>query len=361
MTASFRVDRAQQPNNFDFLRLALAVLVLYSHCYPLGTGSEAREPIYRLTHGQMTGGAVAVDLFFVMSGFLITASAERSRNLGSYFRKRFARIYPAFLVAAAVDLLVVLPLSGGSLWPGPAWRRAGDVVLQTLRLREFDYAGAFAGTPYPGAMNGSLWSVQFEFWCYVGVALLLVSGLLRRRLVLLALFLGSVAVSVMFQLHGWIFGGKWLGVLLGSPQLWARLLPLYLAGVVFYLWRDRIRMSTAGVVVAVGLLLAACRLPAGCAGVFPLAGTYLVFYFAFSPRIRLHGFGRFGDFSYGAYLYAFPVEQLVMKAIGRPAAPGVLFACALPVTLAAACASWYGVERWFLRAGRRKRLPTGNE
>src|ERR1700753_104786 len=108
MRATFRADRAHQPNNFDFFRLTLAVFVLFSHCYPLGTGSEAREPVLRLTHGQMTGGAVAVDLFFVMSGFLITASAERSRSLGSYFKKRFARIYPAFLGAAAGGVSVVV-------------------------------------------------------------------------------------------------------------------------------------------------------------------------------------------------------------------------------------------------------------
>jgi peptidoglycan/LPS O-acetylase OafA/YrhL len=357
MSATFRADRAQQPNNFDFLRLSLAVLVLYSHCYPLGTGSEVREPIRRLTHGQMTGGSVAVDLFFVMSGFLITASAERSRSLWSYFKKRFARIYPAFLVAASVGLVVVLPLSGGSLLPGSPWWRAGDVLLQTLRLREFDYMGAFAGNPYPGALNGSLWSIQFEFWCYVGVALLLVCGLLRRRFVLVTMFAASVVVSVLFQTRGWVLGGKWLGVLLGSPQLWARLLPLYLAGVVFHLYRDRVRLSASGALVAAGALLAACFVPFGWTALFPLAGTYLAFWLAFSPRVRLYGFGRYGDFSYGTYLYAFPVEQLIMRAIGRPVAPWMLFGCALPVTLLMAAASWYGVERWFLRPGRRKRVP----
>lgn len=351
------MDGAQQPNNFDFLRLLLAMLVLYSHCYPLGTGSEAAEPVRWLTRGQMTGGAVAVDLFFVMSGFLIAGSAERSRGMRSYFGKRVARIYPAFAVAAVLGLIVVLPLSGGRLMDGSAWQRVGDFVLQTLRLREFSYMGAFTANPYPGALNGSLWSVQFEFWCYVGVALLFVSGLLARRVLLLIAFAAAIAVSVLFQVQGWIFGGKWLGVLLGSPQLWARLLPLYLAGVVFYLWRDRIVLHRSGALVALLLLLAACRLPFGCAALFPLAGTYLTFFVAFSPAIRLHGFGRYGDFSYGTYLYAFPVEQLLMRSLSHPVAPAVLFCGAAPLTLLVAAGSWYAIERHFLSAGQRRTTP----
>ena len=87
------IDESMKNNNFDFLRLALAVLVIFSHAFPLGAGSEIHEPLRVLTHGQMTLGGFAVDLFFVMSGFLIAGSAERSRNLGSFLKKRVARIY----------------------------------------------------------------------------------------------------------------------------------------------------------------------------------------------------------------------------------------------------------------------------
>jgi peptidoglycan/LPS O-acetylase OafA/YrhL len=83
----------RRENNFDFMRLALALLVLYSHAFPLGTGSETREPLALLSHGQVTGGGFAVDSFFIMSGFLIAASAERSRSVWSFLGKRVRRIY----------------------------------------------------------------------------------------------------------------------------------------------------------------------------------------------------------------------------------------------------------------------------
>jgi peptidoglycan/LPS O-acetylase OafA/YrhL len=341
-------------NNFDFMRLSLAVLVIYSHAFALGLGSEAREPLVVLTHGQVSCGAVAVDAFFIMSGFLIAASAQRSRGVGSFLKKRFARIYPAFIVAALLSALLVLPLSGGRLFYDSPLARVEDFLAHTARLIEFSYTGVFAGNPTPGVINGSTWSVAYEFWCYVGVAMLLAAGMLRRRTVVLGLFVAMWIVSILFRCNGWILGGKQLGAVLGPPQIWARMLPLYLAGVTFYLFRDRIPLR--GWIAAVSLL---CLIPAsflytGWTVVLPLAGTYLIFWFAFTPLVRLHRFGRFGDFSYGTYLYAFPIEQLLVRWLGHPVTPATLFACATPLTFVAAAASWYGVERYFLAPARRK-------
>jgi len=352
-----RIDRSMKENNFDFLRLALAVLVIFSHSFPLGVGSEIHEPLRVLTHGQMTFGAFAVDLFFVMSGFLIAGSAERSRNLGAFLKKRVARIYPAFVVSAILMALVVLPLAGGT-FAGAHWlARLWDFVLQTLRLQEFHVQSAFAHNPYPGVLNGSVWSIQYEFWCYLGVAMMAAVGLLRRRGWVLTCFAASVAIGAASQTQGWILGGKFAGVVLGSPQLWARLLPYYLAGVAFYLFRDRIRLHAQGALLALITLLAASWVHVGWAAVFPVAGAYLVFYVAFAQWIPLQRVGRFGDFSYGTYLYAFPIEQLLVMKFGHTVAPWMLFAIAAPLTLLFAVVSWYAVERRFLRPERRKELP----
>jgi peptidoglycan/LPS O-acetylase OafA/YrhL len=341
-------------NNFDFMRLSLAVLVIYSHGYALGLGSEAAEPVIRFTHGQVSGGVIAVDAFFVMSGFLIAASAERSRGIGSFLKKRFARIYPAFVVAALISALVVLPLGGGRFLFEQPLRRAMDFVWKTLWLTEFSYVGVFGRNAYPNVINGSTWSVPYEFWCYVGVALLSIAGLLRRRAWVLGLFAAMWVVSILFHVEQWILGGKQLGRIFGPPQIWARMLPLYLAGVVFYLYRDRIPMRGWLAVVSMASLVAASWFDSGWTVVFPFAGTYALFWFAFTPWVRLHRFGRFGDFSYGTYLYAFPVEQLAVQWFGGTASPWLVFVCATPMTLLLAVASWYGVERHFLAPARRK-------
>jgi len=347
-------DWDRRENNFDFMRLSLAVLVIYSHGYALGLGSEVAEPFVRLTGGQVSGGVIAVDAFFVMSGFLIAASAERSRTVGSFLRKRFARIYPAFLVAALLTALLVVPLSGGRLlysdWP----MKIGNFVWKSLWLTEFSYVGVFTTNPFPNVINGSTWSIPYEFWCYIGVAALLVVGILRRRSIVLGLFVAAWIVSILFRIEGWILGGKQLGLVFGPPQIWARMLPLYLSGVVFYLYRDRIPLRGGIAAVSLAAIVGASFFYSGWTIFFPLAGTYLTFWFAFTPVIRLRHFGRFGDFSYGTYLYAFPIEQLVARWFGHPVEPALLFVCATPLTLVFAVASWYGVERHFLAPQRRK-------
>jgi len=302
------IDWERRENNFDFMRLSLAVLVIYSHGYALGLGSEVSEPFVRFTRGQVGG-----------------------------LQKRFARIYPAFVVAALLTALFLVPLSGGQFRYSEYLSRIGDFLWKTLWLTEFSYTGVFANNPFPNVINGSTWSIPYEFWCYIGVALLLVVGILRRRSVVLGLFVAAWIVSILFRVEGWILGGKQLGLIFGPPQIWARMLPLYLAGVVFYLYRDRIPMRGWLAGVSLVSLFAASLFYSGWTVIFPIAGTYLAFWFAF-----------------GTYLYAFPIEQLLMRWFGHPVMPALLFVCATPITLAIAVASWYGVERHFLAPARRK-------
>jgi peptidoglycan/LPS O-acetylase OafA/YrhL len=351
----------QRENNFDFIRMMLAVLVIFSHSYPLGTGSEAREPFNLLTRGQATGGHIAVDLFFIISGFLITASFERSRTIGSYLKKRVLRIYPGFIVAMLVCALLVVPLSGGHLAGNSAAASAEDVAGQTLRLQEFHYTNVFATNPGPYVVNGSTWSISYEFWCYIGVILLGISRALRSKRVLWCLFLLTIAIAVAFSIYDWKPGGKFLGVIFGFPPFWARLLPMYLAGVVAYRVRSHLTLKPGWIAAACVLLAGAAVLPHGWPLLFPLAGSYLVLVLAFHPGLRLHGWNRFGDFSYGTYLYAFPVQQLVMRWFGHAVSPWTLFAVATPATILCAIASYHLVEKHFLRAAHASAIKPAAE
>jgi len=343
----------QRDNNFDFIRLVLAVLVIFSHSYPLTTGSELVEPFNVLTRHQATGGHIAVDLFFIISGFLITASYERSVNIAAYMKNRVFRIYPGFVALMLCSLVLVLPLSGGYLLKTSAASRVLDFIAQTMRLQEFHYAGAFTWNPTPGAINGSLWSIQYEFWCYIGVVLLGVSGVLRSHRMLLTLFCCSILVSYLFAIFKWTPGGKFLGVIFGYPPFWARLLPMYIAGMAFYRLRMHLSLKITWIGFACGLLVAAALLPYGWPLFFPIAGAYLVLAFAYHPAIRLHGWSRYGDFSYGTYLYGFPVQQVIVRWIGHPVSPWMLFSLATPATLVCAGISWHIVEKRFLRRGHR--------
>jgi peptidoglycan/LPS O-acetylase OafA/YrhL len=335
------------PNNFDFLRFTFALAVILSHSYALLRGGEA-EPLMRSTRGQISLGALAVDSFFIISGFLVTHSWLHSASTSSYFKKRILRIYPAFVVATLAVVAIVFPLASKSGLRIYAAVRPMSVLGSMVQLRGYEPPGLFPAN-LSHAANGSLWSISYEFWCYAGIALFGLCGVLKRRWLLAAIFCAAISISLVFL--GWKLtpGGKFFGVVLGFPAFWARLLPYYLAGTLFYLYRNSIPRSAGIASAAAGSIALGAVIPFGLAVVLPISWTYLIFWFAFHPTVQLHGWARFGDFSYGLYLYAFPIQQLLIMWSGVRLSPITLFASAVPFTILAAIVSWHVVEKRFLR------------
>jgi peptidoglycan/LPS O-acetylase OafA/YrhL len=344
-------------NNIEFLRLGLALMVVFAHSFAVTQTSA--EPFALLTRGQATGGTIAVDAFFILSGFLITASYERSSSIFSFLKKRIVRIYPAFLVVTLVAALCVVPLGGGQLEGRGAVGKAALVIASIVRLKDVQSLGTFVNNPYPHVVNASLWTVSYEFLCYLGVAILGLTTWLRRRRAIAGLFGASLVVSLLFAYFRWQSPHTPETALFGYPQAWARFIPMYLAGVVFYLYRDRIRLHRWGGILSVFAMAAACAIPLGYTLLFPLFGSYLLMYIAYWERVPLYRIMRFGDLSYGTYLYAFPIQQLMMQHFvqyfGVGNSPLRLFAIATPPVLAAAAMSWHLVEHPSLRAGKRRR------
>jgi peptidoglycan/LPS O-acetylase OafA/YrhL len=224
-----------------------------------------------------------------------------------------------------------------------------------MRLKDVKSSGAFANNPFPYVVNASSWTISYEFLCYPGVAILGLAMVLRRRRAVAGLFGASILASVFFAHFQWQSSHSLLAVLFGYPQAWARLIPMYLAGVVFYLYRDSIRLHRRGAILSMLAMAVACVIPLGYTILFPVFGTYLLMYLAFWEHVGMHRIMRFGDLSYGTYLYAFPIQQLVVQHLGLRGTPVRLFVIATPLVLAAAAVSWFFVERPALRAGRRRR------
>lgn len=352
-------------NNIDFLRLVLAVLVILSHSYPLLLGHERTEPLMRLTGGQRTLGEFAVEGFFILSGFLITRSWLQSSSFSAYMRKRILRIYPGFLAAVAVTSLMIGPLV--SIPSGVYWGQFQPLrfVLEAINLQLFQPRVGATTLPYnpTHALNGSLWSIRYEFLCYLGVVGLGLIGALRRRWPVVLVVAAAWAFYAL-QVHT----GLWIVIphalrhtyrLVGEPNFWPRLICCFGTGMIVYLYRHRIPYSGRWCVGALGGLAVLALWPAlrGFALALPILGGYVLFYAAFHPGRWFHNFGRRGDLSYGTYLYAYPIQQTLIHVLGATIAPLLLFALALPITLLAAVASWLFVEKPCMsrKAGRSRR------
>jgi len=184
-------------NNFNLIRLVAAFLVIVSHSYVLVLGKSAEDPFYDLTGISL--GVIAVDVFFITSGFLVTASLLHRKSLVSFCVNRFLRIFPALFVALLFTVVLV-----GSIFSNlSAVSYFGDThtyyyFIKNLFLIfgvEHTLPGVFESLPYPSAINGSLWTLPWEVRMYFILFLLglfiYVLGLLNEKLMVIIFFLVS--------------------------------------------------------------------------------------------------------------------------------------------------------------------------
>lgn len=340
--------RAQgRDNNFNLMRFLAASVVLFTHSFALALGSSEAEPL-KLSLG-MTLGSMAVDLFFVSSGFLIAASFFSGKGLVYFVSARVLRIYPALIVATVFTVfglgLIFTELSKGAYLTDTQTYRF--LIKNSILIKgvEFELPGVFLHTPYEKAVNGSLWTLPYEVKMYSYLALvgLVVIGLKanfprfpRAKVTLLGLAVLGFAANLVNHFRPF-----------HDPFL-SHLFAMFFAGAAFYAWRDRVVLSTKLAFVLLTVIVAAALIHREVFFVLYCAALpYLVLYLAYVPKGKIRGFNRFGDYSYGLYIYAFPVQQAIaasMPGIGVPLMVILSFA----ITFVLAWASWHLVEKRFL-------------
>lgn len=343
------------PNNFDLIRICMAMLVVWSHSFALYKGSESTELMSRLTQGVINSGNCGVFVFFMVSGFLIAQSFDRSSSPWSYLKKRIARIHPGFIVATSICAFVIIPLySSAAVYTAGAV--AKTIGLNLLLQGYFIDPAPFRQNP-GAALNGALWSIPYEFWCYLGVLALGMLGFLKanRRAFILSVLILLALVRGWLELTGRKPGGGFVGLIIGWPYEWFKVLPCFLAGVLVYLYRDTIPRLWWIAVFGPILVIAIANLPITMPWKLSLVGltfpplvAYTVFYLAFSKQ--LFDAAHYGDFSYGTYLYAYPIQQIMIATLGMAIPFWLYVPLAMVLSLAAGVLSWYSVERWFSRA-----------
>ena len=322
-------------NSLNLLRLLFAALVLVSHSFPIG--GFAGEPM--LGGGSL--GAFSVDAFFVISGFLITRSWLTSASAGRYLWRRFLRIFPGYWVCIVVTSLVLVPaiLTGeGHHVSAPYtngsvghWAVANSVVYIDPSIR-----GVLRTAPLAGVINGSLWTLGWEFACYLGIAALGLLGILRQRRTMVLLTAAFLAVdAALWAGHGGPLSGFY-------PATAARFGLLFLSGALVYLFADRLSASSgwaAAAALALGgsLTLGDYRV----IGALPLA--YLCIWLG--ATLPFHSVGRTTDLSYGIYIYAFPLQQLLAVDGLAGTNPVVFMVASILLASTVAWASWHLVER----------------
>lgn len=332
-------------NNFGFLRLFFATLVIVSHVPEALDGNRNREYLVRF-FGSMSLGDLAVDCFFLISGYLILMSYQNSSSLTSYFSKRILRIYPGYLLAYILTLIVVIPLAQGLsfLMQFDTWFWFKSVVR--MFVLDVPWAeGVFDKTPIP-YLNGSMWTIKYEFLCYGMVPVLFYFFKENLKYYVLTLLI-LVSTSYMAAYADFDIGIPTpVSLQLSSAT---RLLPFFIMGSIFYLMRHRIQYKAHYMVMCVAGLFVMFFDPHLAPLALMTMGAYLLFGFAFHYKSQaLSQVGTKVDLSYGIYLFAWPIQNLIIQHF-----PSIT---TIPLTLlvivlsaAVAYLSWTFVEKPFMQ------------
>ena len=312
-------------NNFDFLRISAAFLVLISHQYAL---SGLQEPGFNVSLGSL-----GVMIFFSISGFLVSQSWRQDPHVFRFLLKRFLRIWPALAVVTFISAVVLGPILSTLSWRSYFLHPDFLEFFNNLKLLVIRYylPGVFEGNIYPRAVNGSLWTIPLEVRCYLYLLLLACIGITRKPVLF---FLGTLLYGIYF----FVVAQK-------SSDYQSYYGLFFLSGVCLDLFRKQWE-----------------------AKVFTLLGTALissaVFYFSDASRVAFlclipafsivfgsrsitgfNNFGKFGDMSYGLYIYAFPVQQTVLSLVDKNHSFWLALFAAACITMLCAFISWHLVER----------------
>ncbi len=331
-------------NALNAWRLLLAAEVILIHSWGVTGRVLSVKPVYQLLL------CVGVDGFFAISGFLITASWLSNPRVREYFAARALRILPGFYACLVVTAFVIAPvgvaMQGGSVTKLLASGAPLEFVLENsaVAVVKFDIGGTPHGVPVAGVWNGSLWSLIWEVMCYLIVAAIGVVGLASRRwvspVILVAALIGASLLPPLTSPEE--LTHQQGNALVPLMFLACRTAIMFSAGALLYQWRDKIParwslVAASLVIVAAASLLPDYRLVAA----IPLAYAII----ASGALIRNKRLRLRTDLSYGVYIYAFPIQQLLVIAGLGWLHPFAFFVVATITTLPLAAASWFLVEK----------------
>ena len=337
-------------NNYNLIRFVAAALVLYSHSFDLlGKGSE--EGI-RVFTGMISGGSLAVDIFFITSGFLITGSVLSRKSPLAFIWARVMRIYPALIVAMLFCVCVVGAYF--TTFPLPEYFKHSvtwDYFKDNstlLALTKYHLPGVFMENTYPVAVNGSLWTLPYEVKMYglvaiISYAMIALEQKMNRsfiKWVFLAISVTSLTYTLTKHVT-YVAGESYQG-----PGY--RLFAMFFAGAASFYWKESIRVSHRWFVLSIAIFALTFSDKAMAYVCFTVFLSYWTFYLAYVPGGVIRRFNKLGDYSYGMYIYAFPVQQSVAALIPNVSVwqmTGIAFV----VTMALSILSWHFVEKKCLR------------
>ncbi|MCL1943759.1 MAG: acyltransferase [Candidatus Azobacteroides sp.] len=334
-----------EKNSFDFLRLLFAFSVFIAH-FGVLTSIPVKFPI---------SSSMGVAGFFIISGFLITQSYYRSSGLLDYGKKRIRRIVPAYVlivVVCAIFLSLVSTFSFNEYFGSKTFFKYVAANLSFLNFIQPALPGVFTANLYPNIINGSLWTIKVELSLYIFIPFLTLFLKRKPIFILTGLYLVSfVFVYYMESLYD-RSGNRIYPIL--SRQFLGQI-RYFTSGIILLFYFDFYRKSIIYFLLPSAIVfILKYYIDSPVVDVFyPFSFAVLIVSFAYYFK-NLACFSKYGDFSYGMYLFHFPVIQLIVYFGWFKENPILLFLTCFIIVLSLSILSWHLLEKHFLKRNRHR-------
>lgn len=296
-------------NNFDFLRVLFALFVVIAHSYPLSGSSITNQLIYQWTNGQIELSNIGLNGFFIISGYLIFKSLERCTTIYNYLWKRILRLFPALFIVLLLTILLAPLVYENQI----AYNKNNEVLTYlprnlSLYNLQFGINGIFESNPHPKAINGSLWTICYEFTLYLILSVLffIKSRYIRLSILLIGFIFMLFCYNFLMEKYGaiYIFGMQVLHFFnLGTFFIAGSLLAVVNFEIIKYKFFAFVFIFIL-VLIALHFNL--------YDHIKHILLTLLVLLFGLMAINPIDKINVIGDISYGVYIYSFPIQQTLM-------------------------------------------------
>lgn len=334
-------------NNFDFIRLFAATLVIIGHAYPLLDQSGV-PTFYR-----SSVSTYAVKIFFSISGFLIVSSWVNDPNALRFIKKRALRIWPALIAVVCISAIVIGPMTTTLTLDEYFSHKNFGRYFENIKFRmNYSLPGVFNDNLYPDAVNGSLWSLPAELFLYI---LVLISGILTYRFSrswFSFIWFASTFIALAMYTAVFAFGSNFAdGQVFYATSIPAliEVAPYFMIGGCLYLLRQVISLNLtySVVLLLLGHLLSESQLPVD--PFLVVITTYSTIALGRASFPIINRFGKYGDISYGVYLWAFPIAQIFSWQFGNGVSLVIHILLTVVFSYISAFFSWHIIEKRALR------------
>ena len=344
---AYSIPDIQQENNFNFMRIIAAAMVIVTHSLVLTGNGYELDPLYRISNGEIMISTLGLRTFFVISGLLIMQSMDRSNTYVGFIRKRILRIFPGLIVCVLITVSIIGPFFTSKTIAeyfrlGSTW---SYLINLTLFKTQETLPSVFESNSVQ-AVNGSIWTLAYEFAYYMMVVILSLIGIFKRKWIIFIVFITFFVVQLITVYY--TVPPKYFYFLMYTDfrlNYFSEFGLYFTAGAIAYLYRTRISYTNkiavaglAGYVICIFFnvpwVLKYVALP------------YLILYVGYlsiSPIITT--WGKNGDYSYGIYIYGMIVQQSILAFLNVNMDPYVLSLISLIVVFPFAWLSWHAVEK----------------